>query len=76
MTTVRRSIYTLAEARQYLKEAQEARSKALLAQSYGSGSHSLARASLAEINKDIRFWEDVVASLSGQGKFKRAVVKD
>ena len=70
------AIYTLTQAKTYLTQAIEAREKVLLAQSYGTGSHNLTRASLAEINKDIARWEAIVASLSGRGKFRRGVVFD
>ncbi len=55
--------WSLDEAKQYLKEALEARSRILRAQEYGIGDKKTKRAELEQINQDIAFWRKEVERL-------------
>ena len=59
--------WSLEEAKEYLKEALEARSRILRAQEYGIGDKKTKRAELAQINEDIKFWKKEVERLSRSG---------
>lgn len=59
--------WSLEEAKEYLKEALEARSRILRAQEYGIGDKKTKRAELAQINEDIKFWKKEVEKLSRGG---------
>jgi hypothetical protein len=60
------SAWSLEEAKKYLKEALEARSRILRAQEYGIGDKRTKRAELEQINEDIKFWKKEVERLSGK----------
>lgn len=60
------SAWSLEEAKKYLKEALEARSRILRAQEYGIGDKRTKRAELEQINEDIKFWKKEVEKLSGK----------
>ena len=64
------SAWSLEEAKEYLKEALEARSRILRAQEYGIGDKKTKRAELAQINEDIKFWRREVEKLSRGGGIK------
>ena len=55
--------WSLEEAKGYLKEALEARSRILRAQEYGIGDRKTKRAEIAQIEEDIKFWKKEVEKL-------------
>jgi hypothetical protein len=57
------SAWSLDEAREYLKEALEGRSRILRAQEYGIGDKKTKRAELEQINADIAYWRKEVERL-------------
>lgn len=57
------SAWSLDEAKQYLKEALEARSRVLRAMEYSIGDKKTKRAELEQINADISFWRKEVERL-------------
>ena len=68
------SAWTLEEAKRYLKEALDARSRILRAQEYGIGDRKTKRAELEQINEDIRFWRKEVERLERSQRGKTFVV--
>ena len=61
------SAWTLQEAKNYLKEALDARSRILRAQEYGIGDKKTKRAELEQINADIKFWKNEIGKLTKSG---------
>jgi len=57
------SIYSLAQAQQYLDEALATRSKILKSQEYKLANRSQRRAELSQILEDIKKWEDEIKSI-------------
>ena len=66
-------IYTLTEAKDYLKEAHDSRKRTLdmLKYSVGSGEQEVERTNLKIINEDITKWEKVVRRLSNNRRNPR-----
>jgi len=57
------SIYSVEDAQKYLDEALKARSETLKSQEYKIANRSQRRALLAEINADLKKWEDELKSI-------------
>jgi len=57
------SIYSVEDAQKYLAEALKARSETLKSQEYKIANRSQRRALLAEINSDLKKWEDELKSI-------------
>jgi hypothetical protein len=67
------SAWNLEEAKNYLKEALDARSRILRAQEYGIGDKKTKRAELEQIQNDIFFWKKEVERLEKVKKGKRGL---
>jgi len=57
------SIYSVEDVQKYLAEALTARSETLKSQEYKIANRSQRRALLAEINADLKKWEDELKSI-------------
>ena len=57
------AVWTLDEAKEYLKEALDARSRVLRSSEYAIGDKKTKRAELEQINADIVFWRKEVEKL-------------
>jgi len=65
--------WTLDEAKKYLKEALEARSRVLKSSEYAIGDKKTKRAELEQINTDITFWKKEVEKLERIANGKRGL---